>query len=118
MILQNVSNFMISNNRIKGVASTTTSGANMSGIQLATNGLGGNIFKNVISDIKQTNPTGFGAEGITLGFTTTASGVNVFNNFISDVAGQGFNGATVSDNGYGIAIVSGGEDIICIIIQY
>jgi hypothetical protein len=115
MILQSVSNFTISGNTIQGVASTTTSTANMSGIQLFGAANGGNIFNNKISDIKQNNNTGYGAEGINLGFTSAASGVNVYNNFISDVAGRGWlgtstptNGFSPSDNGYGIAITDGG----------
>ncbi|MBL0067188.1 MAG: hypothetical protein IPP39_01355 [Chitinophagaceae bacterium] len=80
----------------------------MTGISVFNGISGGAIFNNKISDIKQTNTTGWGSNGIGLFSTSTASGLNVYNNFISDVASQGFNGTTATDNGYGIMINSGG----------
>ncbi|MBK9464145.1 MAG: HYR domain-containing protein [Chitinophagaceae bacterium] len=106
--LQNAANFTISNNTIAGVVSTTASSATMTGISVFNGISGGAIFNNKISDIKQTNTTGWGSNGIGLFSTSTASGLNVYNNFISDVASQGFNGTTATDNGYGIMINSGG----------
>lgn len=109
LILQGVSNFDISKNTILGVESAVNSTANMTGIQIAglvTNGI---IANNSISDIKQINPIGYGAAGITLGTSLTTSNITVYNNYISDVAAQGYaSGRTVSDNGYGLAIVAGG----------
>ena len=107
MFLANAQSFVISNNTINGVVSTATSTSNMSGIQLSTALNGGSVFGNKISDIKQTNTTGYGAHGINIA-GSAASNLSVFNNFIWDVAGQGFNGVGVSDNGWGIIVTAGG----------
>ncbi|MFN8299023.1 MAG: PKD domain-containing protein [Chitinophagales bacterium] len=108
LLIANAQNFSITGNTIAGVVSTTSSTANMSGIQVAGAVAGGTIAGNKISDIKQTNTTGYGALGINLGASTTTSNLNVYNNFISDVAGMGYGGVTVSDNGYGIVLTAGG----------
>jgi hypothetical protein len=69
---------------------------------------GGTIASNSISDIKQTNPSGWGSNGIFLSASSTASNLLVANNFIYDVASQGFNDVTATDNGYGIMVNTGG----------
>ena len=107
-LISNSSNFTISRNRISGVSSSTTTTATMSGIQVSGNINGGMITRNEIKDIRQNNSVGWGANGIFSTASTTASNLTIANNFISDVRGNGFNGVTSSDNGYGIMINSGG----------
>ena len=108
MLIGNAQNFVISQNTIMGVNSTATSTSIMNGIQVATAANGGLITRNNISDIKQTNPGGFGAAGITLGQAGTTANVTVANNFIRDVTGAGFAGVGANDNGYGITVSAGG----------
>jgi S-layer family protein/all-beta uncharacterized protein len=108
MLIGNAQSFTISGNTINGVSSTISSSSTMSGILAAFKISGGTISGNKISDIKQTNTTGWGSNGIYLATSTTTSNLTVSNNFIFDVASQGFNGVTSSDNGYGIMIDSGG----------
>ncbi len=108
MMVQNVQNFSIDNNTIAGVASSTSSTSLVSGIQLTGLLNGGNVYQNKISDIKQRNTGGYGANGIYLNATSTAANVNVYNNFIWDVAGTGFSTAGANDNGYGIMVNAGG----------
>ncbi len=101
-------NFVVSNNTINGVVSTTSSSSTMTGISVYNAIADGIISGNKISDIKQVNTTGWGSNGIGLFATTTASNLTVANNFVSDVASYGYNGATASDNGYGIMVGTGG----------
>ena len=100
--------FTINGNTISGVLSSTGSSATMTGISVFNGIQNGVITNNIISDIKQVNTTGWGANGIGLFATTTASNLRVANNIISDVTGNGFSGTTASDNGYGIMVNSGG----------
>ncbi len=106
MAIINAQNFTVSNNNIAGVNDGGLTVSNMSGILVAGNINTGTINLNKISDIKHTSV--FGAMGIYLGATTTASNITVVNNFIFDIAAEGFNGRTVDDNGYGIAVDFGG----------
>ena len=106
--ISNAQNFAIFENTINGVVSTATSTSIMTGIQVGVTINGGYIYKNRISDIKQINPAGWGCNGIYLASGSVASGINVYNNLIYDVAGYGYNGSQVSDNGYGIMISTGG----------
>ena len=108
MVVQNAQNFSIDNNTIAGVASSTASTSLVSGIQLTGLFNGGSVYQNKISDIKQRNTGGYGANGIYLNATSTAANVNVYNNFIWDVAGIGFSTAGANDNGYGIMVNAGG----------
>ena len=66
MLVGNCTGFLITGNTISGVASTATSTSKMTGIQTALVINGGTIEKNMISDIKQTNPGTYGATGIDL----------------------------------------------------
>ena len=106
--VQNAQNFTIAKNTIAGIVSTTSSSSTMTGILVGAVLNGGSIYGNAISDVKQINTTGWGANGIYLNSSSTAAGINIYNNFISDVAAQGFNGVTQSDNGYGIMVNTGG----------
>ena len=99
-------NMPISRNSIVGVTTATTS--TTSGIRVAGSSSGVTVSRNMISDVKNTNATGYGANGIQLNSSATAANVTVVNNFVSDVAGIGFNGVGLADNGYGIVVASGG----------
>lgn len=105
--VQNATNFRISGNTIQGVITSTTSTA--AGILVGAMLNGGVISRNMISDVKNTNTSGYGANGISLNSSNSSANVNVVNNFISDIAGYGYaSGAGIADNGYGIIIVAGG----------
>lgn len=106
MLLGGANNFTISQNVIMGVVTASTS--TTTGIQLSANASNGMIVRNSIADIKNTNTTGYGANGIFLAQSATAANVTVANNFIRDVAGYGFGGVDQADNGYGIVVASGG----------
>ncbi|HMD00697.1 MAG TPA: hypothetical protein VKH37_11115, partial [Ferruginibacter sp.] len=100
------SNSIISGNTITGLTSSGT--ATSSGISLGFATSGVTISGNNISNIKNSNTTGYGANGISLASTTTSTTATVYNNMIYDVAGYGFNAAGINDNGYGIVVSAGG----------
>ncbi len=107
VFLANAQNFTITGNTILGITTSTTS--TTTGIQLGSTISGGTISRNRISDVKNTNSGGYGANGINLGASSTASGVLVANNVIYDVAGYGYtSGVGIADNGYGIIVTAGG----------
>lgn len=62
---------------------------------------------NQISNIKNTNTSGYGAAGIVLANTIGAA-TKVYNNFIWDVAAYGYTNYTTNDNGNGIVVDGGG----------
>lgn len=98
-------NIKISGNTISGL---TTSGTGQPhGISLSGVTSGVTISENKVSNIKNTNTGGWGAEGIMLASTSTTANVLIANNFVSDVAAYGFIGGGSSDNGYGIFVSSG-----------
>jgi hypothetical protein len=104
--VQNAQNFTISGNQIFGVITSSTS--TTSGILIGANSSNGNIFNNKISDIKNTNTTGYGSNGIYLNSSNVTANINAYNNFISDVSGYGYaSGATIADNGYGMFVGAG-----------
>jgi hypothetical protein len=107
IFLSYAQNLLINNNSISGINSSTSTSSTMSGIVVFGTISGGTIARNNIRDIRQNNTTGWGSNGIFLAATSTASNLTVANNMISDIASQGFNGATSSDNGYGIMIETG-----------
>ncbi|MEP7147564.1 MAG: Calx-beta domain-containing protein [Acidobacteriota bacterium] len=106
--VQNAQNFTISQNRISGVSSSTTTSATMSGILVGAALNAGSITRNNITDIRQNNTVGWGSNGIYLTSTSAAANVLVANNFVSGVASNGFAGVSQSDNGYGIMVNAGG----------
>lgn len=108
MLIGNAQNMLVSGNSILGVVSDPATTATMSGIQVAFAISGGSITGNLITDIKQTNPSGWGCNGINLNASTTASNLLISNNTIWDVAAAGFADVTVIDNGYGIIATTGG----------
>ncbi len=62
---------------------------------------------NKISNIKNTNTSGYGAAGILLAHTISAA-TKVYNNFIWDVAAYGYTDYSSSSNGNGIVVDGGG----------
>ena len=104
MLIGNSANFTVSGNTVHGIRSTATTGAAMSGIQLALLLSNGTVTNNQVSDIKNVSATGTGAHGISIIATSTGSNVTIANNFVSDIAANG--SATVASNGHGIAFLS------------
>ncbi|MDQ6656240.1 MAG: dockerin type I domain-containing protein, partial [Verrucomicrobiota bacterium] len=82
MLIGNCAGFFVSANTVNGIVSTAASTAKITGIQTALAIEGGTIAKNRIRDIKQTNPSTYGAAGIDL---TGGNNIAVRNNFVSDV---------------------------------
>lgn len=103
-----VANIVIRDNSISNFTSTG-SGTIFSGIFAGgtlTNGM--TIDKNKISSIKNTNTTGYGAQGIYVLTTSTSANTLISNNIVNGVSGYGY--ATLggaNDNGNGIVIGSG-----------
>ncbi|MGB3949321.1 MAG: T9SS type A sorting domain-containing protein [Bacteroidia bacterium] len=105
--ISNQTNVSVNNNTIVGVSTASTSSA--SGMVIVGAISGGSINANNISDIKNTNTGGYGANGIFLNSTSVAANLTVSNNMIYDVAGYGYAlNDGVSDNGYGIIVDDGG----------
>ncbi|MCW1960650.1 T9SS type A sorting domain-containing protein [Chryseobacterium viscerum] len=102
-------NIIIKGNTISNFTSSGT-GTLFAGIYAGgtlTNGM--TITNNKITGIKNTNISGYGAQGIYLATTNLTSNTLVANNIVSGVAGYGY--ATtggVNDNGNGIIIAAGG----------
>lgn len=104
--VQNAKNFEISGNMITGVTLSSTSTA--SGILVGAAGNNGAVFNNKISDITNTNTTGYGANGLYFNCSSATANMIAYNNIISGVTGYGYaSGAAVADNGYGIVIGAG-----------
>lgn len=100
------SNITISNNT---VTNFTTSGTGTTmGMFLYSAMSTVTVSGNKVSDIKNTNTSGYGATGILLAPTVTNAAIKIRNNFIWDVAGYGFNDYTSADNGNGIVVDGGG----------
>ncbi len=108
ILVQSANGFTVSGNTIKGVSAGTTSSISTFGIAVSLLSSNGNILKNNISDVKQLNTTGYGANGILLSSTSTSAAILVANNFVSDIAAVGYaSGSTSADNGYGIIVEAG-----------
>ena len=100
-------NFAIMDNIVSGINSTTS--ATASGIVVSGVTSIGEVSGNIVKDIKNTNTTGWGSNGILLGSTVVTANIAVFNNIISDVASVGYSAWGTADNGYGLVISSGGN---------
>jgi hypothetical protein len=100
-------NILVSGNIISGIAASGT--ATSSGIKItgATSGI--IIDRNRISNVKNSHTTGYGVNGIQLSSSLTTAATTVSNNVIYDIAGYGFNGGGINDNGYGIVVSAGGD---------
>ena len=102
------SNIVINGNTISGLSSAGGgTGAATNGIYFGFATTHGTISNNQITNIKNTSTAGWGASGIQLASTSLTANILVSNNFVSDVAGYGFAGSGVDDNGYGISVNSG-----------
>ncbi len=101
------------NNTITGISSTGWvpvggSGA-ANGINIDFASAGGVLYGNKISNIKNTNGTGYGCSGIQLSATAVDANFTIYNNFIWDVASKGSTTTRSYDkNGHGIVITTGG----------
>lgn len=102
-------NIIVRGNTISNFNSSGT-GALFAGIYAGgTLTTGMTITNNKITGIKNTNTSGYGAQGIYLATTSLTSNTLVANNIVSGVAGYGY--ATtggVNDNGNGIIVTAGG----------
>lgn len=101
-------NIIVRGNTISNFKSSGT-GTVFAGIYAAAATTGVTIDNNKINGIKNTNVSGYGAQGIYLAATGLTSNTLVANNVVSGVAGYGY--ATtggVNDNGNGIVIGAGG----------
>ena len=107
ILVQNAQNITINENDINGGYNAGT--GRVTGITSGINTSNVTISKNKITDIKNAEPTGYGANGILLSPNLTNANINVLNNFISDVAGIGYSvTAGPDDNGYGVIVLNGG----------
>ncbi len=106
LFISNQTSIAVTNNTIFGI--TTNGSDTTSGIIVLGAISGGNISKNIISDIKNTDIYGYGCNGIFLAATSTTSNLTISNNMIFDIAGYGYGGDGPADNGYGIIVTSGG----------
>ena len=107
------SNLVISNNTISNISSvgSVPSGGDgaASGINIDFASSGGVIYGNKISNIKNTNASGYGCNGIQLSATAIDAEFTIYNNFIFDVASRGSTSSRNYDrNGHGIVITDGG----------
>lgn len=102
--VQNAENFVVNDNIIGGI--TTSSTSTSAGILIGGTINTGVVNGNKISDVKNTNTGGYGANGISVNSTANAN-LTLSNNFISDIAGYGWTAAAIGDNGYGIIINNG-----------
>ncbi len=110
IFISNQTNVQVINNTVAGVLSSFGIGSEADptgGIIVSGAISGGSINANIINDIRNTNVSGWHAHGITLQSSSASSGLKISNNFIYNVTGNG-NTTTVSDNGHGIAIQTGG----------
>lgn len=101
MLMGNANNFVITGNEVLGVASTATTTAAMSGIQLAFAVSNGIVAENKIGNLRNTSASGTGAFGLQFS-SSPATNILVANNFISDITTLG--SATVTSNGHGINV--------------
>lgn len=107
--VQNTKNFLVNKNTIMGVNIVSTSTA--VGLLIGGEASNGIISQNQISNIRNSNPSGYGAAGVQFNIAST-SGNNLFrNNFISNVFARGYNLGGISDNGNGIVISDAGTSL-------
>lgn len=99
-------NILLEGNTVHDLSSTGTGTAMGMFIYSAMSNV--TISKNKVSNITNTNATGYGAAGIMLAPTINTAAVKVRNNFVWDIASYGFNGYSSGDNGNGIVVDGGG----------
>jgi hypothetical protein len=98
-------NISVTGNTVSGL--TTTGTGTTTGIYVFSTTEGVVVQENSITNIKNTNATGWGANGIWLASTSATANVSAYNNIISDVTAIGYAGVGVGDNGYGIVVGAG-----------
>jgi hypothetical protein len=100
------SNITVTNNTVNNFTTSGTGTAMGMFIYSAMSGV--TVSGNKVSNIKNTNTSGYGAAGILLAPTITTAAIKIINNFVWDVAGYGYNDYTSADNGNGIVVDGGG----------
>ncbi len=106
IVLAGVTNNSVTGNTVSAMTHSSTSVA--SGIQTQGTSTGVVIDSNRVFNVKNTNTTGYGANGIQLSSSSASAATTVKNNVIYDVAAYGYaSGAAVGDNGYGIIATAG-----------
>jgi trimeric autotransporter adhesin len=98
-------NIIIEDNIISGLVTAGTGTA--SGIYVFSTTSGVVVQRNSISNVKNTNTGGYGSNGLYFASTLNPANIEAINNIIWDIAGNGYTGSAVGDNGYGIIITSG-----------
>lgn len=98
-------NINVTGNTVSGFTSSGT-GVTM-GMFIYSAYSGVTVSNNKISNIKNTNTSGYGAVGMNFAPTINNVATNIRNNFIWDIAGYGFDDYTIDDNGNGIVIQQG-----------
>ncbi len=106
MLIGNANNFVISNNNVSGVFSTTSSTSTMNGIQLALGIDTGLVTANDVSGVRHLNTAGYGAVGMTLAIANNDAKVTLSNNFIYDI--RSFGNSVATRNAAGIAVTGPG----------
>ena len=108
LFISNQQGVSVTGNTISGnISSTTLDGNSNSGIYVVGAISGGLIEKNKISNIKKNAL--YGCSGILLASSSTAANLTVANNFVWDVASSGWSSSNLlDDNGFGIAVSTGG----------
>ncbi|MFZ4543932.1 MAG: beta strand repeat-containing protein [Saprospiraceae bacterium] len=96
----NCTNIAISGNEIAGIFAAGTN--TPSGIAVSS-GTGFIINANKIINVKNTNPGGWGAVGISM----AGANSRISNNFVSEIAAYGFANFGLTDNGNGIVLFGG-----------
>ncbi len=107
LFISNQTNPIVRQNTVSGVSGNQGSNTNVtSGITIVGATTGGEVSRNIVSDIRNTASLGWTAHGITLQSSSSNSGVRVVNNFIYDVSAVGWE-FNLSDNGHGIGVLAG-----------
>lgn len=107
--VQNAKNATISGNKVLGVSVSSTSTS--SGILVGATINNVVVTGNDVSNISNTNTTGYGSNGIYSNAAAGSSNVLISNNFVRDVYSRGYNSGGVADNGNGIVISGAGTGI-------
>lgn len=99
-------NIVAENNTITDLSSSGTGNTMGMFIYSAMSRL--TVRNNRVSNIRNTNISGYGAAGIMLAPTINTADTRVHNNFVWGISSYGFNGSDASDNANGIVVDGGG----------
>jgi hypothetical protein len=106
--VQNARYFNVEGNSILGIVISGTNPA--AGILVGAALNTGTVNRNNITNVANTNTSGYGALGIYVNSGSTNANLTISNNFISEVTGYGYaSGWGANDNGYGIMLNNGGN---------